>query len=208
LAFRQVILSTQIDAELFLERYRQTDLSSDIVIGKWSTHASPSDFAASSTPVELQSQITDALLLQKPFAEPIIVETKHGYYVVQRVLPFDLAGWKKFAHEKKSAQPINEHLIVQKEIAPPLCVDNQHVDLQKRRVYVGAYVKINDAVSAVNRPIEEDFPAFCLETTGKDQRIIYNAVAGQFATFTEAETVLEKLKEKGYVQAFISRRRQ
>ena len=209
ISFREVILSTQIEAELFLSHYRQGDLSSDLLISDWGKKVSPSGFVGSFTPTELHNQIAAALLLQKPFAEPVIVETENGYHVVQRVLPFDLASWKEFTHEKRYVKPHNEQFIVQENIATvPLCVENEYIDLQKRRVYAGAYVKKKDAVNAVNKLREEDFPAFCWKTTGKDNHIIYNAVAGQFASFVEAESVLQKLKEKGYPQAFISRREQ
>ncbi len=209
IAFRQVVLSTQIDAELFLNRYRQGDLFSDILTSNLGKQVSPSGFVGSFAPTELQEQIAEALLRQTPYAEPVIVETEYGYHVVQRVLPFDLARWKKFTHEETSIRPHNEQIIVQNNIEKvPLCVENQYIDLQKRRVYTGAYVKKKHAVSAVNKLREEDFPAFCWETTGKDNHIIYNAIAGQFASFVEAESVLKKLKEKGYTGAFISRRRQ
>ena len=209
ITFRQVVLSTEIDAESVLSRYRQGDLFSDIVISNSGKQVTPSGFVGSFRPTELQSQIAAALLQQKPYAEPVIVETEYGYHVVQRVLPFDLASWKKFTREEKSIQPHNGQLIVQENIAAiPLCVEDNYIDLQKRRVYAGAYGKKKDAVRAVNKLREEDFPAFCWETTGKDNHIIYNAVAGQFASLVEAGSVLKKLKEKGYPQAFISRRRQ
>jgi hypothetical protein len=213
LSFRQIIFPTQINAEQFLKYYQQDDLPSDTMISEWEKHDYQSSFAGSFTPAELEEKIAKVLLRQKPFTEPVIVETEQGFHIIQRVLPFDLASWKKLAHENKSAQPINEQSINEQPIVlkesdeVPLCVDDNYVDLQKRRIYAGAYVKRIDAITAVNRLREEDFPAFCWETTGKDKLIIYNAVAGQFTSFSKAESMLEKLREKGYDQAFISRRK-
>lgn len=209
ISFRQSILSTQIDAELFLSRYQQGDLFSDLLVNNLGKQILPSGFVGSFTPAELQDQVADVLLRQRPYAEPVIVETEYGFHVVQRVLPFDLASWKESAPEKEVVQSPKEQVIIEKNIAAvPLCVENTYIDPQKRRVYAGAYIKEEDAVNAVNTLREEDFPAFCWETTGKENTIIYNAVAGQFATFVEAESVLNRLKEKGYSQAFISRRKQ
>lgn len=208
IAFRQVVVATQKDAESFLHRYQQGELFADIVVGDLDDRASNTDFVGIFTPADLQEQIVEVLSHQKPYAEPIIVETDFGYQVVQRVLPFDLAGWKRLIHEKKAVRLPEEQTVSRENMEEAsLCVGDQNIDLQKRRVYVGAYITQKDAVSAVNKLRAEGFPAFCLETKGKDERSIYNAVAGQFISFDEAKSVLLNLQEKGYTQGFISRSR-
>ncbi|MBW1669956.1 MAG: peptidylprolyl isomerase [Deltaproteobacteria bacterium] len=44
---------------------------------------------------ELHPKLANALLEREVLADPVIVETKQGFHIIQRIVPFDFSFWEK-----------------------------------------------------------------------------------------------------------------
>jgi len=151
-------------------------------------------YAGVFSPDELQAEVAAALVDLPPYAPPVMVTVGEEILLVQRILPFDLDGWRRLAAEASAAAVSEDAGLVRTVVDP-----------DKYRVYAGAFKKRDQAMGVVGRLRQLSFPAFCLQQE-KDGGFFFYVVAGQFDDRSTAVAAVDRLSGYGY-DTFVSKRR-
>ena len=95
LSLRLILVNTYKQASEILERIKQGELFESIA-GNESVGPgrNAGGFIGQLSPSEVVSEIFTAMHNEDAFSEPVIVKSRNGYHVVQKVLSFDINKWK------------------------------------------------------------------------------------------------------------------
>ncbi len=206
LAIRQVILANKEEAEDFLNKVKQGDLFEYVLENEHDGLGnSLGGFIGIFTPEDLRPEIRETMLNQDVYGNPVLIELEDVVAVSQRILSFDFSQWQALTGLKLTQATVAPRLKESKstdlnsltdEQMPPLI--RTSVDLNKVRVYAGAFYKKDKAISQVELFQKMGFPAFCLLSETTDEKSLYNVIAGQFDSRQQAEDVVKELKKQGY----------
>ncbi|MDH5297540.1 MAG: peptidylprolyl isomerase, partial [Desulfobulbaceae bacterium] len=204
--FRQILVPSFEVAEEARQRLVQGEMF-EVLAGMVSTGPSAANggFVGCLPADELDGPLAAALWSQKPYGEPVIVETGRGAHVVQRVLSFDPMGWRVQLAElkrrpgKNGAGPAASVVaataktpaspakvaapapvvtgVAVASVPPSLEADETR---GRHAVHAGTYNGPVLAEAMVARLAESGFPATFHAVTGKDGAVSYRVVGGYY----------------------------
>ena len=96
LYIRQIFVDDYKKAENIVDRISGGELFEDIAFKEsLGPNANVGGFMGHLSFSDMHPKFANALLEQEVLADPVIVETKHGFHIIQRIAPFDFNFWKK-----------------------------------------------------------------------------------------------------------------
>lgn len=100
LYIRQIIVDTREKALDIVNRISEGELFENIAFKESiGPNAARGGYMGHLEPSEINPGIAEALPDRKILAEPVIVETRKVFHIVQRIIPFDLIYWKKIVSD-------------------------------------------------------------------------------------------------------------
>jgi tetratricopeptide (TPR) repeat protein len=93
---RQILVDSYEKAEDIINRISEGELFEDIAFNEsMGPNATIGGFMGDFSTSDLNPKIAEALLEMEILADPVIVETKQGFHIVQSIVPLNFEFWKK-----------------------------------------------------------------------------------------------------------------